>query len=125
MRLLILDRLADALPTDTTSVSRLLASLSSEEASSSAPFLTFSTAEGTLVRFRAMLQDTSYAPEIFLPATAAEPDDADVDDGAGEIDYAKLRERSVCWAVGVPGETSWATEVSGRRASCSPQPADA
>lgn len=91
-----------------TALPELLASLTGES-SRSAPFLVATSAEGTLVRFRAMLQDTSYAPEIFLPATAGEPDDAD--EGAGEIDYSKLKERSVCWAVGVPGESSWATEV--------------
>jgi hypothetical protein len=108
-----------------TSVPELLASLSGE-VSSAAPFLVTSSAEGTLVRFRAMLQDTSFAPEIFLPATAGEPDDIEVNDGATEIDYAKLRERGVCWAVGVPGETSWVTEVSRQPASASSlQPADA
>lgn len=51
-----------------------------------------------------MLQDTSYAPEIFLPYL---PGDAEEESDNSEVDYSKLRERSVCWAVGVPGESAW------------------
>jgi allantoicase len=52
-----------------------------------------------------MLQDTTYANELFLlPGSAEAEGDA--------IDYGRLRERGVAWAVGVPGESAWVDEVS-------------
>ncbi|KAG0665895.1 hypothetical protein C6P46_005989 [Rhodotorula mucilaginosa] len=72
-------------------------------------------ANGSLVRFRGMVQDTGLGGELF-PATNAdgsklfmygrEDDAADV---AAE-DYSKLRERQLFYVVSVPGETAWAKE---------------
>ncbi|BEJ15155.1 hypothetical protein CspHIS471_0409220 [Cutaneotrichosporon sp. HIS471] len=49
----------------------------------------------TLVRFRALLQDTGYPAEVYLPP------DADAND------WSQLRERWVGWAVEIPGEQEW------------------
>ncbi|GLB35181.1 putative mini-chromosome maintenance replisome factor [Lyophyllum shimeji] len=66
-----------------------------------------------LVRFRAMIQDTSPSPQMYLARRkhalcggwGLGADDAtDRDDS---IDYADLRECTVVWAVSVPGESSW------------------
>ncbi|KIP01863.1 hypothetical protein PHLGIDRAFT_79981, partial [Phlebiopsis gigantea 11061_1 CR5-6] len=65
-----------------------------------------------LVRFRAMVQDTTPSPEMYLPHTAAgslcgwglHADAAAADD---DVDYSQIRECSVLWAVSVPGETEW------------------
>ncbi|KAF8892672.1 mini-chromosome maintenance replisome factor-domain-containing protein [Infundibulicybe gibba] len=70
--------------------------------------------ERSLVRFRGMVQDTSYSPEIYLARRSngrcggwglAE----DNDDSGGDVHYPDLRECSVIWAVSIPGETSWCT----------------
>ncbi|GMK57101.1 hypothetical protein CspeluHIS016_0309410 [Cutaneotrichosporon spelunceum] len=55
----------------------------------------------TLVRFRALLQDTGYPAEVYLPPDA---------DGS---DWSQLRERWVGWAVEIPGEQSWAKHAPG------------
>ncbi|KAF5365678.1 hypothetical protein D9758_003140 [Tetrapyrgos nigripes] len=61
------------------------------------------------VRFRAMIQDTSASPEMYL----AEADDhkyggwGAAHDTPAEIDYENLRECSVFWAVSIPGESDW------------------
>ncbi|TXT04340.1 hypothetical protein VHUM_04107 [Vanrija humicola] len=53
----------------------------------------------SVVRFRCLLQDTGYPAEVYLPDEAP----------AGEqVDWSKLRERWVGWAVEVPGEQPWA-----------------
>ncbi|KAK4053744.1 hypothetical protein OIV83_001400 [Microbotryomycetes sp. JL201] len=67
---------------------------------------------GTLVRFRGMVQDTSYGNELFqavdsqgklvmygFESASAEPADSE--------DYTALRERQVFWAVTPPAETAW------------------
>ncbi|KAL1405122.1 hypothetical protein Q8F55_008745 [Vanrija albida] len=52
----------------------------------------------SVVRFRCLLQDTGYPAEVYLPDEAP----------AGEqVDWSKLRERWVGWAVEVPGEQAW------------------
>ena len=66
----------------------------------------------SLVRFRAMVQDTSPSPEMYLSKstsgkcggwgiTQTEGDDE------VQIDYSNLRDCSVVWAVSVPGESQW------------------
>ncbi|KDQ19812.1 hypothetical protein BOTBODRAFT_27237 [Botryobasidium botryosum FD-172 SS1] len=72
----------------------------------------------SLVRFRAMVQDTSLSQEIYLssfgdgkPGGWGLEDEALVDDeDVGDIDHAKLRERTVIWAVSIPGEAEWVSE---------------
>ncbi|KAM0792235.1 hypothetical protein ACM66B_004930 [Microbotryomycetes sp. NB124-2] len=67
---------------------------------------------GTLVRFRAMVQDTGFGNELFravdshgkvlmygLETASAEATDPE--------DYSNLRERQVFWAVSPPAETEW------------------
>ncbi|KAJ6500365.1 mini-chromosome maintenance replisome factor-domain-containing protein [Mycena sanguinolenta] len=70
-----------------------------------------------LVSFRAMIQDTSPSPEMYLAKRSGGQcggwglaDDASSED----LDYADLRECTVVWAVNVPGESDWvASEVDG------------
>ncbi|KAJ7349355.1 mini-chromosome maintenance replisome factor-domain-containing protein [Mycena albidolilacea] len=70
-----------------------------------------------LVSFRAMIQDTSPSPEMYLAKRSngqcggwGLADDASPDD----INYADLRENTVVWAVNVPGESEWvASELDG------------
>ncbi|KAH9049897.1 mini-chromosome maintenance replisome factor-domain-containing protein [Lactarius hengduanensis] len=72
-----------------------------------------------LVRFRALVQDTSLSPEIYLSRlrdgkcggwgmTEAPQGDGDNSD----FDYNHLRDCSVLWAVSVPGETEWYQSAS-------------
>ncbi|KAI0811039.1 putative alanine racemase-domain-containing protein [Irpex lacteus] len=71
-----------------------------------------------LVRFRAMVQDTSPSSEMYLKRTSGgtlggwglhSPADADSD-----FDYSDLRECNVLWAISVPGESAWCgTELDG------------
>jgi hypothetical protein len=82
-----------------------------------------SHADRALVRFRAMVQDTSPSPEMYLSKldggkpggwgmevalTAAQEE---------QMDYADLRECSVVWAVSIPGESDWVTRDLGGPAS--------
>lgn len=70
-----------------------------------------------LVRFRAMVQDTSPSPEIYLAKLPGarcggwglgEDDAYAPDQTPGEsIEYADLKERIVLWAVTIPGESPW------------------
>ncbi|KLT39560.1 hypothetical protein CC85DRAFT_185820 [Cutaneotrichosporon oleaginosum] len=54
----------------------------------------------SVVRFRALLQDTGYPAEVYLPP------------GADASDWSQLRERWVGWAVEIPGEQEWAKHAS-------------
>ncbi|GAA5978846.1 hypothetical protein JCM11641_003584 [Rhodosporidiobolus odoratus] len=71
-------------------------------------------APGTLVRFRAMVQDTGLGSELYravgdggrLYMYGAEEQESD----AQPEDYSKLRERQVFYVVSVPGETEWVKE---------------
>ncbi|KAJ7632288.1 putative alanine racemase-domain-containing protein [Roridomyces roridus] len=63
-----------------------------------------------LVSFRAMIQDTSPSPEMYLARHSNGKcggwglvDDS----GTEDIDYSDLRENTVLWAVSVPGESPW------------------
>ncbi|GAA5888198.1 hypothetical protein JCM6882_000317 [Rhodosporidiobolus microsporus] len=72
---------------------------------------------GTLVRFRAMVQDTGLGSELYraqgsegqLYMYGAEEEQAGGAEQQQE-DYSKLRERQVFYVVSVPGETSWVKE---------------
>ncbi|KAJ7093101.1 putative alanine racemase-domain-containing protein [Mycena epipterygia] len=64
-----------------------------------------------LVSFRAMIQDTSPSPEMYLAKRSGGrcggwglTDDAS---SADDFNYADLRENAVVWAVSVPGESPW------------------
>ncbi|KAG6816940.1 hypothetical protein H0H87_001455 [Tephrocybe sp. NHM501043] len=63
-----------------------------------------------IVRFRAMVQDTSAAPELYLAHRKGGGwggwGQAD-NDATTPINYADLRECIVFWAVSVPGESAW------------------
>ena len=86
-------------------------SLATSSSLSSIPALTSSSRANTLVRFRCLLQDTTAGPEIFLPHSQGQ---LPVQEGQ-DIDYSKLRERQVAFAVGVPGEARWVDDVSSTR----------
>ncbi|KAK4058932.1 hypothetical protein OIO90_000378 [Microbotryomycetes sp. JL221] len=71
---------------------------------------------GTLVRFRAMVQDTGYGNELFR---AIDTNgnllmyglDSSSNEQAGDPDdYTGLRERQVFYGVTIPAETDWATQ---------------
>ncbi|KAL4262935.1 Mini-chromosome maintenance complex-binding protein [Pleurotus pulmonarius] len=74
-------------------------------------------ADRSLVRFRAMIQDTSPSSEIYLARrrnghTSGWGLFADTLDGRddAEMDYDDLRECSVLWAVSIPGESEWCVD---------------
>ncbi|KAF9810959.1 hypothetical protein IEO21_06763 [Rhodonia placenta] len=68
----------------------------------------------SLVRFRAMVQDTSPSSEMYL---ARSPNGKCggwgielTEEENGEVDYTNLRECNVLWAVSVPAESAWCAE---------------
>lgn len=75
-----------------------------------------SHADRALVRFRAMVQDTSASPEMYLSKLKAGGpggwgiEIAPADQDAGSIDYDVIRECTTMWAVTIPGESSWCAE---------------
>ena len=77
----------------------------------------------SLVRFRAMVQDTSPSSEMYLRKTSTgavagwgiHEEIASEDSHA--LDYADLRECAVMWAVSVPGEAQWVSEELDDRSS--------
>lgn len=81
-----------------------------------------------LVRFRAMIQDTSPSPQMYLAKRSGgrcggwgldetQPSD---DDRRESINYADLRECTVVWAVSVPGESAWVgADIDGPNGVCS------
>ncbi|KAJ7582490.1 putative alanine racemase-domain-containing protein [Mycena floridula] len=56
----------------------------------------------SLVRFRAMVQDTSVSPQMYLANAGW-----GIIDEKEPIDYADFRECTVVWAVSIPGESFW------------------
>ncbi|TBU28931.1 mini-chromosome maintenance replisome factor-domain-containing protein [Dichomitus squalens] len=71
-----------------------------------------------LVRFRAMVQDTSLSTEMYLAKHSDgtcggwgiyEPESAS-SSSATDVDYANLRECNVLWATSVPAESDWCGE---------------
>jgi hypothetical protein len=97
-----------------TSLYPLFSILSPLDLSTPPPPFTSSSPPNALVRFRCMVQDTTLAPEIFLPTRQGDPRPSGPSTVAAgeEMDYSLLRERTVLWAVGVPGEQDWVDEVS-------------
>lgn len=75
----------------------------------------------SLVRFRAMVQDTSPSSEMYLRQSGKGSvcgwgihEEAE-DDRQQDIDYSQLRECNILWAVSVPGESEWChQELSGQ-----------
>ncbi|GAA5862180.1 hypothetical protein JCM8547_007765 [Rhodosporidiobolus lusitaniae] len=74
---------------------------------------------GTLVKFRAMVQDTGLGSELYRAVGGGAGDGelfmygAEETAGSGETqpdDYSKLRERQIFYVVSVPGETVWVKE---------------
>ncbi|GAA5953960.1 hypothetical protein JCM3765_000708 [Sporobolomyces pararoseus] len=73
---------------------------------------------GSLVRFRAMVQDTGYGTELYRALGAKnqllmygnEETEEEVNSAAHE-DYSKLKERQVFYIVSPPGETGWVKET--------------
>ncbi|KAG6910910.1 hypothetical protein DXG01_006593 [Tephrocybe rancida] len=72
-------------------------------------------ADREIVRFRAMVQDTSASPEMYLARRTGGRwggwGQADDDNATATIDYADLRECTVLWAVSVPGESAWCASI--------------
>lgn len=70
----------------------------------------------SLVRFRAMVQDTSLSSEMYLRRTRMGTvggwgiHEEAAGDEEQETDYADLRECNVLWAVSIPGESQWCIE---------------
>ncbi|KAH9901638.1 mini-chromosome maintenance replisome factor-domain-containing protein [Cubamyces lactineus] len=72
----------------------------------------------TLVRFRAMVQDTSLSTEMYLSQFAdggcggwgIYETDGGSSSSVQEVDYANLQECSVLWATSVPAESAWCKE---------------
>jgi hypothetical protein len=78
-----------------------------------------------------MVQDTSESPEVYLASMPGSgtcggwglSDDASQREDVLEnspLDYSNLRERSVVWAVSVPGESQWVSEVRQRHPYIAP-----
>ncbi|SJX62837.1 uncharacterized protein SRS1_13666 [Sporisorium reilianum f. sp. reilianum] len=92
-----------------------------------------------LVRFRAMIQDTGLGTEVFLAkhqhdgrtftglygGEASIPNAPEASDGAGhdELEHQNFAERTVMYAVSVPGQSAWAAKA--HRESVAEQSADA
>ncbi|EJD05672.1 uncharacterized protein FOMMEDRAFT_78038 [Fomitiporia mediterranea MF3/22] len=72
-------------------------------------------APNSLVRFRAMVQDTSCSPEMYLCSSnglacagwGLDADEETVEQLQAHADSNALRERDVLWAVNIPGEGHW------------------
>ncbi|KAH9946368.1 mini-chromosome maintenance replisome factor-domain-containing protein [Epithele typhae] len=73
----------------------------------------------TLVRFRAMVQDTSLSPEMYLSKLESgdsggwgiyETQGASSSNASDDVQYANLRECDIVWAVSVPAESQWSAE---------------
>jgi len=67
-----------------------------------------------LIRFRAMVQDTSPSPEMYLSKLKdgrcggwGLSDSSQSEGGDTDFNYNDLRDCVVLWAVSVPGETEW------------------
>ncbi|KAG6864148.1 hypothetical protein C0991_012126 [Blastosporella zonata] len=68
-----------------------------------------------IVRFRAMVQDTSASPEMYIARRRGGKwggwGQVDDHNASAPIDYADLRECTVLWAVSVPGESPWCADA--------------
>ncbi|GAA5975722.1 hypothetical protein JCM21900_006293 [Sporobolomyces salmonicolor] len=72
---------------------------------------------GTLVRFRAMVQDTGFGSELYRALGAEDEvlmygvEEPETSTAATQAEvYSKLRERQVFYVVSPPGETNWVKE---------------
>ncbi|KAK2467094.1 hypothetical protein APHAL10511_001352 [Amanita phalloides] len=72
----------------------------------------------SLVRFRAMVQDTSFSQEMYLARRSdggcggwGLGDIGDALNANAEFDYENLRECHVIWAVSIPGESLWCSDA--------------
>ncbi|KAJ7168060.1 mini-chromosome maintenance replisome factor-domain-containing protein [Mycena crocata] len=62
----------------------------------------------SLVSFRAMIQDTSPSPEMYLARrSGGRCGGWGLADDASDVEHSNLRENTVVWAVNVPGESAW------------------
>ncbi|EPQ58258.1 hypothetical protein GLOTRDRAFT_104173 [Gloeophyllum trabeum ATCC 11539] len=74
-------------------------------------------AEGALVRFRAMVQDTSQSPEMYMSRLADgrcggwNLESTAEEEVLRQSEYASLRECTVIWATSVPGEADWVLDA--------------
>ncbi|KIO13168.1 hypothetical protein M404DRAFT_992747 [Pisolithus tinctorius Marx 270] len=71
---------------------------------------------GSLVRFRAMIQDTSSSPELYVAKLSNHRCEgwglstSDSNETSDSVGYQDLQELATMWAVSVPAESSWHAE---------------
>jgi len=110
--------------TVTPSIKRLKLSLQSQIPPLTPPRSLSSYRDRALVRFRAMVQDTSPSPEMYLSKLRdgkcggwGLSDSSQSEGGDTDFNYNDLRDCVVLWAVSVPGETEWYQPTSNRDVS--------
>ncbi|KAG1819613.1 uncharacterized protein BJ212DRAFT_1575877 [Suillus subaureus] len=84
-----------------------------------------SFAHRSLVRFHAMVQDTSSSPEMYLASLNKNKcggwgisQNMPASEWPSSFDYCDLKEATALWAVTVPGQTDWRTEELTARSHC-------
>ncbi|TFK99027.1 hypothetical protein BDV98DRAFT_533420 [Pterulicium gracile] len=87
-----------------------------DDALNQVPHLCSSSRNGSIVRFNAMIQDTSPSPELYLFRLGDKHGgwglvDDDAEESADQVDYNDLRERTVVWGTSVPGVGKWCEDV--------------
>ncbi|KXN90462.1 Mini-chromosome maintenance complex-binding protein [Leucoagaricus sp. SymC.cos] len=127
-----LDALVDALPENVAAYfsalpANVAASFSALDNSDIPALNDFSSPESfpdrALVSFRAMVQDISASPEIYLARRPSnQPGGCELTgaDDSTEVNYADLRECTVLWAVSVPGESPWCSHLQQNTAEQKP-----
>lgn len=71
---------------------------------------------GTLVRFRAMVQDTALSPELYVAKLSNHQcggwglSTSNSSETSGNVGYQDLQELTTLWAVSVPAESPWHAE---------------
>ncbi|OJA18869.1 hypothetical protein AZE42_08571 [Rhizopogon vesiculosus] len=88
-----------------------------------------SYAPRSLVRFHAMVQDTSSSPEMYLANLNENKcggwgisQNMPASEWPSTFDYCDLKEATALWAVTVPGQTTWKTEELAARSDSSSSP---
>ncbi|KAI6043125.1 putative alanine racemase-domain-containing protein [Pisolithus marmoratus] len=72
--------------------------------------------DGTFVRFRAMVQDTSSSPELYVAKLSNHRcggwglSTSDSNEASDSVGYQDLQELTTMWAVSVPAESPWHSE---------------
>lgn len=67
----------------------------------------------SLVRFRAMVQDTSLSPEMYLSSLrGGRAGGWGVTEDSETLNYSDLRECTVLWAVSIPSDSTWVLSES-------------